>query len=397
MKDVVVVGGGLAGLAAAQLCVRAGLDVTVIDPHQGGRAQSDVVDGFTFNRGPHALYLGMAAERVLRHLGVGWHGGPPSIAAGSMWVDGAPAPIPTNLGSVMRNPYLGLKDKASFLRLFAKVPRLVADEWSTRTVDELLDGLTDRAAKVARMAIRTSTYSASFSTMSADVAITALHSKGVRYIDGGWQTLVDQLARGIDIQPRTAIAVRDDSVELDGGELVPTRASIVAVGTPHAAAAVLGRAPFDVGAPIEAACYDLGLNVPPTQVVLMSLDEPLYFSTHSPPARLAPEGTVVAHVARYLTEHDAPANHKAALRAHADCAGVDDSAIVADRYLHRMTVCGVLPTASRGGMAGRPTVDSAGRANVYLAGDWVGPTDQLADCALASAFDAATRLIAARG
>jgi phytoene dehydrogenase-like protein len=64
--DVVVVGAGLAGMAAGATAARAGRRVLIVDGHAaGGR------NGFRFNHGAHALYLGGHAERVLRDLGVG--------------------------------------------------------------------------------------------------------------------------------------------------------------------------------------------------------------------------------------------------------------------------------------------------------------------------------------
>lgn len=57
--DVVVVGGGLAGLAAAATAAGTGASVLVLDAHRlGGRALTDEVDGYRFNRGAHALYRG---------------------------------------------------------------------------------------------------------------------------------------------------------------------------------------------------------------------------------------------------------------------------------------------------------------------------------------------------
>jgi phytoene dehydrogenase-like protein len=65
--DVIVVGGGIAGLAAATTAARHGSKVVLVDAHHlGGRAQSDHRRGFTFNRGPHALYdRGAGRDAVL--------------------------------------------------------------------------------------------------------------------------------------------------------------------------------------------------------------------------------------------------------------------------------------------------------------------------------------------
>jgi phytoene dehydrogenase-like protein len=77
--DVVVIGGGMAGLTAACYLARAGADVTLFEkaPHLGGRAASRDFDGFRFNRGIHALYTGGATSRVLQELGITYgHGSP---------------------------------------------------------------------------------------------------------------------------------------------------------------------------------------------------------------------------------------------------------------------------------------------------------------------------------
>ncbi|MGW0828669.1 NAD(P)/FAD-dependent oxidoreductase [Streptomyces sp. NPDC002845] len=55
--DVVIVGAGIAGLAAAQHLTRAGLTVTVLEatPAIGGRMSTDKVDGFRLDRTPRLL------------------------------------------------------------------------------------------------------------------------------------------------------------------------------------------------------------------------------------------------------------------------------------------------------------------------------------------------------
>ena len=68
--DVVVVGGGLAGLTAAATVAAAGKRVLVREKLgvPGGDARSTNKDGFIFNQGPHALYRGGAAEKILTQL-----------------------------------------------------------------------------------------------------------------------------------------------------------------------------------------------------------------------------------------------------------------------------------------------------------------------------------------
>ena len=67
-RNVTVLGGGLAGLSAAQKFTEAGWDVTVIEvePEVGGLASSFVREGYTFDHGPHRLYSNL--EELNEHF-----------------------------------------------------------------------------------------------------------------------------------------------------------------------------------------------------------------------------------------------------------------------------------------------------------------------------------------
>ena len=58
-----------------------------------------------------------------------------------------------------------------------------------------------------------------------------------------------------------------------------------------------------------------------------------------------------------------------------------------------MTVVGALAVARHGGLPGRPGVSDSGHAGVYLAGDWVGRRGHLLDAVVASAEEAALRIV----
>lgn len=68
--DVIVVGAGLAGLRAARLLGRRGLDVRVLDAadRPGGRMATDVVDGFRCDRGFQVLNTSYPALRAAANL-----------------------------------------------------------------------------------------------------------------------------------------------------------------------------------------------------------------------------------------------------------------------------------------------------------------------------------------
>jgi phytoene dehydrogenase-like protein len=65
MRDVVVAGGGLAGLVAARKLAREGNNVALFErePDVGGRVRSDRADGFTFDRGFQVLFTAYPAVR----------------------------------------------------------------------------------------------------------------------------------------------------------------------------------------------------------------------------------------------------------------------------------------------------------------------------------------------
>src|SRR5215211_5820568 len=79
--DVVIVGGGLAGLSAATWLARAGRSVTLFEraEHLGGRAITRERAGHLFNLGPHAIYRAGVGMQLLHDLGVQFTGRSPEL------------------------------------------------------------------------------------------------------------------------------------------------------------------------------------------------------------------------------------------------------------------------------------------------------------------------------
>jgi phytoene dehydrogenase-like protein len=402
--DVIVIGAGLAGLVAAQQATRSGARVLVLDGQPpGGRARTDERDGYLFNRGPHALYLGGHAQRVLESFGVDIAGGPPDANVfGSR--GGEIAPLPAGALALATSKLLGFRGKLAIGSLLSRLAKIPAQDLAAVSVRGWLDTLKippDAEALLLSL-VRVTTYANAPDDLSAEVAVGQMQhalGRGVRYLHGGWQSMIDQLSRGLDIERASVSAVEPAvrsrlgvTVHLagtDGDSARAARSVVIAVGSPHATAALLGRPDFDVGPPIEAACLDLGVRHAAKPAVLLGIDQPLYLSNHCPPARLAPAGRFVVHVARYLSAGDdlSPAAQREELERHAALAGVaaDEPADVeTSRYLHRMTVVSAMPTAALGGLRGRPGVATADSPDVLLAGDWVGSQGHLADASLAS-------------
>ncbi len=397
--EVVVVGAGLAGLAAAAVAARQGASVVLCDARSaGGRARSDTREGFVLNQGPHALYRSGVGTAVLGRLGAGFSGSPPHpIASGYKEATGELALLPTSVGSLLRSPILGLFEKARLARLLTSVPKLQPSSFAGSSAVEWIAslGITPRAAAVVSALTRVVTYAGDLAAVSADAAIAQLQlalQGNVVYLDGGWQSLVDGLvtaatAAGVRLlegERATALRERPDGtyeVRTSARSLQATSV-VIATGGPTAARALLPRAPrWELGAPATAACLDLGLRRAPATMVAYGLDQPLYLSTHSPKAHLAPPGGAVVHVMRYGARTSP--EDKAQLDALARCCGIGEGDVVVRRFLHQMTVCHALPRPGSG-LVGRPAIDATGSGGVFLAGDWVGAAGLLADASLAS-------------
>src|SRR5207244_12625338 len=74
MKDVVIVGGGIAGLSAAYELSRRGVSFVVLEraARAGGVILSERIDGFTIDGGPDALPVQQPdAIRLCEEIGIG--------------------------------------------------------------------------------------------------------------------------------------------------------------------------------------------------------------------------------------------------------------------------------------------------------------------------------------
>jgi phytoene dehydrogenase-like protein len=199
--EVHVIGGGLGGLAAAALVARSGRSVVVHERRGrlGGRATTDERHGYRFNQGPHALYLGGEAMGVLSDLGIPTPGITPPTRDTRMVLGGDLHLAPGGVGSLLRTTILGVRDKAELASLMARLPRVAPIDFAERTVDEWLADLTDRERVRALLhaIVRLTTYTNAPDQLSAEVAIRQVQlglGAGVRYLDGGWERLVDGLA-----------------------------------------------------------------------------------------------------------------------------------------------------------------------------------------------------------
>ena len=413
-SDVTVIGGGIGGLAAATYLARAGHTVTVFERSHnlGGRAATQVRKGFHFNVGPHALYRNGAGATILRELGVAFVGATPSASGGYAINGGKKHALPGGFVSLLTTSLFGLTGKIETARLLGSLLKVDADRARHLSVREWLDR-NIRHPDVRRLVqalFRVSTYANDPERQSAGASILQLQMAlggNVLYLDRGWQTLVDGL-RDVAVSTGVQIVngVRVAAVEHDEA----VRGVRLADGTVHASQAVIVAAtPTDVATvlpdlsvarrwatelvPVRAACLDVALSrLPqPHARFALGIDRPLYLSVHSAVAQLAPAGAATICVATYLSAepNDAKADeHELEQLLDLVQPGWRD-VVVERRFLPNMMVSGAVPTAAMGGTEGRPGPEVPEVDGLYIVGDWVGPTGQLADATLASARRAA--------
>jgi len=421
--DVVVIGGGLAGLAAAAYVARDGRSVVLLEKAAapGGRAQTTAVGDFRFNLGPHALYRRGAGEQVLTALGVPVRGGAPRVSGSYAVARGAAHALPGGLLSLLTTGLFGLPAKLETARLLgglarmdgAPLQRLSVREWLARDVHQ------PAVRQLLAAFVRLTSYSADHERMSAGAALRQVQAgvgAGVNYLDAGWQGLIDGLRAVLTAAGgRVLIGARADAVcaadgawqvRLGGGETLVAAAVVIAAGPDTAATLLDGatgataRGWQQAATPVRAACLDLGLTRLPRPRALFALgvDRPLYLSVHSAAAAdLAPSGAAMVHVLKYLDGDgsDARADEHELERLLDLIQPGWRACVAARRFLPNMLVAHALPAAAAGGLAGRPGPAVPGADGVYVAGDWVGGEGLLADASLASARQAAA-LIAAR-
>src|SRR5687768_8702782 len=116
--EVVIIGGGVAGLAAATLIARSSRKVRLFEQSHslGGRAQTKQKDGFYLNIGPHARDRGGRGIEVLRELGIEPRGRGPSVSGAFAVKAGVKHTFPAGTVSLLTTSLFGLSAKLEAAR-----------------------------------------------------------------------------------------------------------------------------------------------------------------------------------------------------------------------------------------------------------------------------------------
>jgi phytoene dehydrogenase-like protein len=413
-SDVIIVGGGLAGLTTAALLARSGKNVTLFEHSSreiGGRARTAEIEGFYFNQGPHALYLTDATDTILKELGITYTGGIPA-GKGYLISGGKKREIAGDYSSWLSGKSDGTRFISPTKIDFSQLENVTEQEWLDKNIHDIND------AEIIKTIIRLNTYANDPNIQSIGPVLHQIYlasqAGGVMYLDGGWQTLVDGLLRVAKnanariVMGKKAVRVkRNDSsgwkVLLDNRIEVSAKIVVIAAGPKDAYSLfddnerpeVLTRAAKEAK-PIHLVCLDVALSSLPDKGALFALgvDRPLYFSVHSAYAKLAPEDGALIHVAKYLgTSIEAkPREDQPELEEFLDLLQPGwRQVLVKKRPLPNMVVSNALVTAADGGLGGRPDTKIA--ENLYIVGDWVGKEGIVSNASVASAKRASQQIL----
>jgi phytoene dehydrogenase-like protein len=422
--DVIVIGSGVAGLTAAAFVARQGKSVRVLEQSQslGGRARTKEQDGFFLNIGAHALYLAGHGIEVLRELGIEPKGKPAATANAYAVRKGVKYTLPGGLVSLLTTSLFGVSAKMELAKILGSLQKIDARLWMDVSLRDWLDkeASHEEVKELLQSVCQLSTYSNAPDLMSAGTAIDQVQKalgKGVLYLDGGWQTLVDSLSKvakdaGATMETNAKVEAIERNAEgaVKAVRLVDGRVyesdMVVIAASPQLAVALLENGEntslakwAQESIAVKAACFDVALSRLPVAKATFALgiDKPLYLSVHSASARLAPDGSALIHLLKYLPAgvDDADENAERELEELLELIqpGWRD-VLVYRRFLPSVIVTHALTTAKNNGTEGRPDPEVKDVQGLFIVGDWVGKDGLLVDASFASAKRAAASIAA---
>lgn len=447
-KNVVIVGGGISGLAASIYLARGGRTVTVFEKNRvlGGRAITHLRRGYRFNIGAHTFHRGGPAAAVCRELGIPIRGGSKKPSGLAIW-RGTEYRLPSGWLSLLASGLLGLGGKREWFRAMRRVKALQRHAVESVSLAEWLDAAfsDERAREAFRALVRTATLCDDPARESAWASLSQLRSatRGSVFIDEGWQKIVDALhsaavSSGVNfVTSSRVVRVEHDgrvrAVELGGLEPDADRMDTVSLAFPQpdpewgegarltadevilavdpaSAAALTGEAgdAWTKGRPVTAACLDVALrSLPdPKRTFVVGIDEPVQAAVHSSFSQLTPKGGALVHTMRHHRDHVPSAQEidgdRTMRRDPTALAGEQQLEALLDRcqpgwrdlVIHRRFLP-AMPVSYAMAAAGVPHPPTQTAIDgLYVAGDWVGDEGILSDASLASARAAAKAILA---
>lgn len=421
-RDVVIVGGGVAGLASGALLAKRGLCVTVLEKgnQPGGRAYTHREDGFILNYGAHAMYRpdsGLLVD-VLARLGR------PRIKTGypdamqSYWSDGGRfGAIGGRPHQVLTTKLFPLATRVRFAQVALAIRTASPDRVGEQTFGEWLDARTSDPVlrRFFRALATINTYARPAEALSAEFVLRHfqrnLFAKDyVGYMHGGWATMLDAFIEELERYGGELVTGATARLETDGVRVVaavagdrryeadafvltlpPQDAPLVAEQSPALHDELAERADVE---DVRALSIDLGFSRPVRKDLsfVFDIERDLYYSIHSEAAPdLAPPGGQMMHAMAYLSPEEAANERLLDARKDDLVAGLDRhfgdwrGAIAVQRTIRSGRVTSVRQTPAQ--RSKRVPLRSQSATNLFLAGDGRDLSYNLSEVALASAIE----------
>ncbi|WP_242215392.1 NAD(P)/FAD-dependent oxidoreductase [Bacillus cereus group sp. BfR-BA-01383] len=416
--DVAIVGGGLAGLTASIYLAKAGRKVIVLEKSNrfGGRGMTINKNGICMNLGAHALYRGGEAFLTFNELGMSLPGGIPSTKAHGIW-KGDVFTIPTDFRSILSTPLLSWSAKVQFSRLMihlrnvevGEVPKMSLTTWAENEIKDPM------VRNIFYALCRTTTYTYAPTIQLASSVLKQIQlsmKEGVFYVDGGWETIITKLrdlANDVGVQFLASKHVLEvehcegiQKIRCLDDEVFEVDAVVVTTPPKEACKIIKGAEGTrlyrwsEQSVPVTVAALDIGLRrlTNPTHHFALGLDQPVFFTNQSRAAKLSEDGSIVVSLIKYhnpLVEINDFHDDKEQLKNTIELLHPNwKREVVAQQYLPKITVVHDFPHIDRIENPGPNIPEMPG---VYIAGDWAGHDELLADAAVASGKRAALHIL----
>ncbi|UUZ93756.1 FAD-dependent oxidoreductase [Paenibacillus sp. P25] len=412
--DVVVVGGGIAGLTAAIYAAKAGKKTALLEKSDrfGGRAITVKKKGAYFNLGGHALYSGDALA-TFRELGLSLKGNKPSVDACGIW-KGKLITLPMNAKSLFTTPLLSWKGKMELASWMTKLGKLDTHLYDRMSLREWIEGnIHDPMMRhLFYSLLRTATYVVAPDLQTAGAALRQLQNsmKGVLYLDRGWGASVDELWKkasdlGVQFFTRSEVVsighesgavqhvICQDGTKIDARNVIVTAPPSAVYGMVPQAEGTALRMWKDQAIEITAACLDIALrrSPKPKQQFVYGIDRTVFLSNQSRAAYLSDDGAQVLSVIKYQGRETDPDQDLQDLEQTLDLVqpGWRDE-LITRQFLPKITVCHDFMHTKRRENPGPHVPEIRG---LYVAGDWVSHGEVLVDAATSSAKRAVQHLL----
>ncbi|MDZ5608795.1 FAD-dependent oxidoreductase [Bacillus pseudomycoides] len=416
--NVAIIGGGLAGLTASIYLSREGKKVVVLEKANcfGGRAITTNKNGILMNLGAHALYRGGEALSIFEELGINIPGGIPSTSTHGIWKNDVYA-VPTDLRSILSTPLLSWSAKIQFSHLMLRlgkldlntIPKMSLSVWAEKEIKDPM------VRNMFYALCRTTTYTYAPTIQLASSVLKQIQrsmKEGVFYVDGGGETIITKLrdeATNAGVQfmaSKNVVEIEhcDDfqRIRCSGDEIFEVSTVVITIPPKEAYKIVKGAKDTalhiwkEQSVPVTVASLDLGLRkLPnPSHQFALGLDQPVFFTNQSRAAKLSDDGAVVVGLIKYHnpTLQVSDSNDDKILLEHTmDLLHPEwQRELVVKQYLPKITVVYDFPHIGRTENPGPIVPEMPG---IYVAGDWAGHNELLADAAVSSGKRAALQIL----